>query len=467
MSDKEKEVPQEEETFEDIFSNLREKYNLDPFNSEKETQKKEEEKVFYNPTEDKEIDNFFKEREEGYAALYEEVDAKIASVDDEVLRKEAEVFNLEFSEEQQISVEPEQIEEYEDIYSSSEEKSETAEETSTEEIAPPPPPMPPVPPVFQVEENNEPEKKKKGKSTAEVIRIIVLVISIIALIGSSAWLINDYLIQPYLIAKQNEEIASKVFDEEITPDEAVDKFNNLDEEDKVITFEELREINPDFKAWIVVPGADISLPVVQGKDNNKYLKTGFKGKYLAGGTAFIDANNRAPFSDMNTIVYGHNMRDGSMFSGIKKYTNPDVYKKNPYVYIYTENQNYVYKIFSVFLTNAVKSEDNGYVLGYTFKNLSTSENFASFMEEIKLRSYYHTGVDYAAGDKIITLSTCDKTVLKNGRLVLVARLVRDNEYLEVDTSVVAKNTNQKFPAAWYEKKKMKNPYENAVRWVAQ
>ncbi len=462
MSDKEKEVPQEE-TFEDIFSNLREKYNLDPFSGDEKAQEKEEEKVFYNPTEDKEIDNFFKEREEGYAALYEEVDDKIAGVDDEVLRKEAEVFNLEFSEEQQISVEPEPVAEYEDIYSDSKEESEVVEEEK-EEIAPP---SPPAPVIMMEEFKEEPAPKKKGKSVGEIIRIIVLVISIIALIGSSAWLINDYLIQPYLISKQNEEISNKVFDGEVTPDEVVDKLNNLDEEEKVITFEELREVNPDFKAWIVVPGADISLPVVQGKDNDKYLKIGFKGKYLAGGTAFIDANNRAPFSDMNTTIYGHNMRDGSMFSGIKKYTNPDVFKKNPYIYIYTENQNYVYKIFSVFLSSAVESEDNGYLFRYNFRNLSTSENFASFMEEIKLRSYYNTGVDYGAGDKIITLSTCDKTVIKNGRLVLVGRLVRENEEVEIDTSVVSKNTKQKFPAAWYEKKKVKNPYENAIRWIPQ
>ena len=86
MSDKEKELPQEE-SFEDIFSSLREKYNLEPFGSD-EKPAQEKEKVFYNPQEDSEIDDFFKSREEDYVALYEEVDAKMAGVDDEALQKE-------------------------------------------------------------------------------------------------------------------------------------------------------------------------------------------------------------------------------------------------------------------------------------------------------------------------------------------------------------------------------------------
>ncbi len=473
MSDKEKDIHGEEETFEDIFSNLREKYNLEPFGGEENKQEPaEEEKVFYNPTEDSEIDDFFKEAEEGYTALYEEVDAKIAGVDDEVLKHEAEVLGVNFETPEEKEEKEEAPQEFEDVYSNSEDEESEEEvdveapvaEEATEESA-----------NEETEEfpEEEPKKKKssflpkKSDSTGEKIRKIVFIISIIALLVSAGWLINDYFVQPYLISQQNKEVATLIDNTETTPEQVIEKLNNLDEEEKTVTFESLRKSNKDFKAWLAVPGANISLPVVQTTNNDKYLNTGFNGKWLSGGTAFIDYLNKVPFSDMNTVIYGHNMRDGSMFGSIKNYKNINTFKKNPLIYVYTENETYVYKIYSVFLSSAVKTDDNGYVFGYNFINLSSEENFASFMQELKLRSYYDTGVDYQSGDKLLTLSTCDRTVMKNGRLVIVARLVRENEEPEVDTSIASVNSKQKFPAGWYEKKKQKNPYENAVKWIAQ
>lgn len=493
MSDKEKDIQGEEETFEDIFSSLREKYNLDPFGSEeKEKEPEEEEQVFYNPTEDKEIDNFFKEAEEGYEALYEEVDAKIAGVDDEILKHEAEILGVQFEKEKPEEVKKEEPQEFEDIYSNSEDAQELEDVYSNSE---PEENTQPVPETNEVEESShtafvigadgpqeeiteenfdeEPKKKKssflpkRSDSTGEKIRKVVFLVSVIAIIVSAGWLVNDYFIQPYLISQQNAEVSELIDNTETEPEAVVEKLNNLNEEEKTVTFASLKESNKDFKAWIAVPGAKISLPVVQTTNNSKYLNTGFNGKYLSGGTAFIDCLNKAPFSDMNTVIYGHNMRDGSMFGSIKNYKNIDTFKKNPLIYVYTENENYVYKIYSVFLTSAVKSDDNGYVFPYNFINLSSSDNFVSFMEELKLRSYYNTGVDYQVGDKLITLSTCDRTVMKNGRLVIVGRLVRENEEADVDTSAVAVNTKQKYPAGWYVKKKQTNPYENAIKWIAQ
>ena len=356
MRDKEKDIQGEEETFEDIFSSLREKYNLEPFGSEEEkAEPEEEEKVFYNPVEDNEIDDFFKEAEEGYTALYEEVDAKIAGVDDEALKHEAEILGVNF-EEPEEETEPEQSEaqEFEDIYSNSEDAEQAEEDAEvpvTEEVA------------EEMYEEEKPEKKKasffpkKSDSTGEKIRKIVFIISIIALIVSAGWLINDYLVQPYLISQQNQQVATFIDDAEATPEQVVEKLNNLDEEEKAVTFESLRKSNKDFKAWLAVPGANISLPVVQTTNNSKYLNTGFNGKWLSGGTVFIDYLNKAPFSDMNTVLYGHNMRDGSMFGLIKNYKNINTFKKNPLIYVYTENETYVYKIYSVFLSSLWKKQN--------------------------------------------------------------------------------------------------------------
>ncbi len=474
VNDEATDSEEKEESFEDIFSSLREKYNLDPFDGDGKPVEQEETKVFYNPEEDKEMDEFFKEREEGYTALYEEVDAKIAGVDDEVLQKEAEVFNLEFKKENKPIIETPAQQEFEDVFSQSDEA--LAEDEEIEEETPENIVIPAQLPAendaeiaeeIVADEEDVPAKKKKG-SAGEVIRKIIFAVSIIALIGSVAWLVNDYFIQPYLINKENKEIENILVQTmDADPEEVIEKLNNLDEEEKAVTFASLREINPDFKAWIVVPGADISLAVVQGDNNDKYLNTGFRGKWSAGGTAFIDYQNNEPFFDTNTTIYGHNMRDGSMFGNVKNYKDKETFKDNPYIYIYTENETYIYKIYSVFLTNAKKTSDDGYVFGYTFKNLSTEECFNSYMEELRVRSYYETGVDYQAGDKLLTLSTCDRTVIRDGRLVVVARLVRENEDISIDESLVKDNENQKFPAAYYDKNKMNNPYATDEKWEAK
>lgn len=489
---------EKEESFEDIFSSLREKYKLDPLSTDGKPVEKEEAKVFYNPEEDKEMDEFFKEREEGYTALYEEVDAKIAGVDDEVLQKEAEVFNLEFKKENKPVIETPAQQEFEDVFSQSDDFAEDDAEDEVPVAAIPvaenpvtdsPAEVNPVvsAPVAAPAENDAEiaeeivaddaekapagkDKKNKNKKggAGEVIRKIIFIISIIALLGSVAWLVNDYFIQPYLINKENKEIENILIQTtDADPEEVIEKLNSLDADEKEATFASLKEINPDFKAWIVMPGADISLAVVQGNNNDKYLNTGFKGKWSSGGTAFIDHRNKEPFFDTNTTIYGHNMRDGSMFGNIKNYKDKETFKDDPYIYIYTENENYVYKIYSVFLTNAKKSSDNDYVFYYTFDNLSTEECFNSYMEEVRIRSYYDTGVDYQAGDKLLTLSTCDRTVIKDGRLVVVARLVRENEDMSIDESLIKDNNNQKFPQIYYDKKKTNNPYESDKKWEPQ
>ncbi len=440
----------EELSFEDILLNIREKYNLDSFDSE-DNQKSDDssdEPTFYNPSEDREIEDFFKNKEEKYESLFEEVDSNVASID--TSENEEEKFNLNFNKNNtetntdSSSYNQSGEVEYEDIDSGRYDESENDFAGISDE---------------QPIQNNE-----KKISVSEIIRKIVLVISVIAIIGSSAWLANDYIIQPLLNKKANTEISDVVGVDNV--EKSVEILEKMDDSEKEKTFDDLSGINKDFKCWLVVPGADVSLPVVQTNNNDKYLKTGFKGGYLAAGTLFIDCYNKSPFTkDQNTVIYGHNMRDGSMFGSFRKYQNVNTYKKNPMIYIYTPKEKYIYKIISVYLTNADPKEDNGYVLSYTFKNISEN-SFASYLEEIEKRSFYHTGVDVQSTDKILTLQTCDRTVLKNGRLIIVARLIREGESEAVDISKVSVNNNIKYPNAWYAKKGIKNPYKKDVKWIA-
>ncbi len=101
-----------------------------------------------------------------------------------------------------------------------------------------------------------------------------------------------------------------------------------------VDFDELRKVNEDIAAWIDFPGQNISYPVVQGSDNTHYLKYTFEGKRNAAGCIFVDSRNEGLLTDNNTIIYGHNMRNGSMFGLLKQYMEKDHYEQFPYFDLY-------------------------------------------------------------------------------------------------------------------------------------
>ncbi len=397
----------DEKSFQDMLSDIRKEYNLEPYTEPKEDFKEESKKPLPDGSN---IDDFFNFKEIVSFKAFDE--------------------NYE--------------------------KPETTNESSDSEESGPV--QASVNELSKKKTTNKKKKKRDFKTT------ILYIISLIAVIGSLLYLGNEYILQPYLTDKQNNEL-SGIISEDIEPEKVVESLDNLENTEKAKKINRLKEINSDFLAWLVVPGGNVNLPVVQTTDNDKYMKAGFNKQWLFAGTTFVDYQNENPFEDRNTVLYAHNMRDGTMFGDLKNYKDIETFKKNPLIHVYTEEKDYVYKIFAVFVVSANASEDNGNVYGYRFKNLSTSDSFAAYMEDIKTRSFYDTGVDYQKTDKIITLSTCDKTVLKEGRLVVVGRLVREGESEFVDTSKAKINTIQRYPAAWYSKKRIENPYKNAPYWM--
>jgi len=106
------------------------------------------------------------------------------------------------------------------------------------------------------------------------------------------------------------------------------------EPDTKIDFNGLRAINGDIVAWIQIPGIGVDYPVVQGEDNEHYLHYTFDGKANKAGSIFLDYRNRADFADRKVILYGHNMKDGSMFSNLKKYQDAGFRKAHGKVFLY-------------------------------------------------------------------------------------------------------------------------------------
>ena len=168
-----------------------------------------------------------------------------------------------------------------------------------------------------------------------------------------------------------------------------------------IDFAALKSVNEDVVGWIYVEALpDINYPVVQGEDNSTYLHRTYEKNYNFAGTIFVDYENKGDFSDCNTLVYGHNMKNGSMFAQLKKFSqNEETYKKSKYFWIFTPEKNYRYEIISAY-TTGVNSDT--YTL---FKG--PGEEFVNYLEKIKGYSEIQTDAgELNIKDKIVTLSTC-------------------------------------------------------------
>lgn len=172
-----------------------------------------------------------------------------------------------------------------------------------------------------------------------------------------------------------------------------------------VNFEQLLAKNPDTVGWIKIDGTKVNYPVVQASDNDYYLHHAFNKSANAGGWIFADY--RVDFENFgkNTIIYGHNMNNKTMFGSVPHMLYDSYLKNssNSYIKISTPTSNTVWKVFSIYTT-----EPNTYYLKTNFKTYSYEE----FLNTIKGRSIYNFGIDVTPDDKILTLSTCDNTGTK-------------------------------------------------------
>ena len=168
-----------------------------------------------------------------------------------------------------------------------------------------------------------------------------------------------------------------------------------------VDFDTLKSVNPDVVGWIYIEALDnINYPVVQGDDNETYLHTTYENNYNFAGTIFVDYENSSDFSDCNTLIYGHNMKNGSMFGNLKKFTeDQSTYEKSKYFWILTPEKNYRYEIISAY-TTGVNSDT--YTL---FKG--PGEEYLNYLNTIQGYSEIKTeATELTVKDKIVTLSTC-------------------------------------------------------------
>lgn len=178
----------------------------------------------------------------------------------------------------------------------------------------------------------------------------------------------------------------------------------------------LKNINSDYRFWIKVEGTNIDFPVVQGKDNDFYLHHNFNKEKSFSGSIFVDSENNLN-EDSNIVVYGHNMRNDTMFAQIKHFKNENFFNANKYVTLYREGKKSTFEIFSVYQENAKDLESQIKI------KFSNKEEYEKYLKKQESKSLFkREGIDLKDNDRILTLITCGYDFV-NARIVIVAKEV--------------------------------------------
>lgn len=225
-------------------------------------------------------------------------------------------------------------------------------------------------------------------------RKIINVVLIIALVISSYKIItkiNDYI------------KADKVYKE----------IKNIKEKENKDVID-LSDINKDYRGWITIKNTNIDYPIVQSEDNSYYLNKDINKNYLPSGSIFLDFRNQM-FNDKNTVIYGHYMKNQTMFGQLKNYKKEDFFNENKVISISTPNgDNLQYEIFSVYVTN---SKDD-----YIKTMFEDDLEYEGFINDIINKSTFKSNTNITTKDKILTLSTCSYE-FENARMVVHAKLL--------------------------------------------
>ena len=191
--------------------------------------------------------------------------------------------------------------------------------------------------------------------------------------------------------------------EEETETETEEVQNAFDIPEKNLDWASLYAENKDIYAWIYIPGTQVDYPVLQSAaDDTYYLNHNIDGSYGKPGCIYTEKINSKDFTNYNTVLYGHNMKNGEMFGCLHDYEDKTFFDENPYVYVYTEEKTYVYEIFAAYTAT------NAHILNTN--DFSTQEGFADYLDNVvynkALTGNFRNDTRVTSDNRIITLSTC-------------------------------------------------------------
>ena len=256
-------------------------------------------------------------------------------------------------------------------------------------------------------------ENKQPKKTVNTFRKIVsraITIGCIAVFIYSAYTLFGI----FMGYHQNRQVlaeAQEIYYEFIQEDE-----EDLKEGEIRPQFIDLQEVNPDIMGWVSIEGTQINYPILQSTTNEAYLNQNYKGDYAAAGSIFMDYRLDIQSDSRNTILYGHRMKDGSMFEGLTKYLDKEFFDNHQVVKFDTLYGSYDAEIFAVYQTTTD--------FDYIQTDFTSDEEYSLLLDEIRKNSQYHTDIELNSDDQILTLSTCDYVLDPDqGRLVVHAKII--------------------------------------------
>ena len=170
-----------------------------------------------------------------------------------------------------------------------------------------------------------------------------------------------------------------------------------------VDFDRLQQENPDIYAWITIPDTEVDYPILQRYDASYYLNHTVDGQEGLPGSIYTEALNSKDFTDPNTVIYGHNMRDGSMFGGLKQYMDASYMKEHSQIIIYTPEHRLTYQVFA-----AVTYNDRHILQSFDFRDDQSYQSFLDSLRQVRnMSSYIDEETAVTTEDRILTLSTCN------------------------------------------------------------
>ncbi len=248
------------------------------------------------------------------------------------------------------------------------------------------------------------EKKKRIKLKKKTI--IALVIFALAVI-----LVVLYFVNRNLVKHQPEINIDESQTEEVTQEK----------DPKLEEIQSLYNENNDLVGWIQIDGTKIDYPVMYTKDQDYYLRRDFYKKSSTAGTLYVDKHNTMNPRDINIIIHGHNMSNGTMFADLLNYKQQSYYEEHKKITYYTLEAKEEYEIIAVFLSKVYNVTDNVFKY-YKFYGEQTEDTYNDYIKNIKKLARYDIATTATYPEKLITLSTCEYSQ-EDGRLVVVAKQI--------------------------------------------
>ena len=236
----------------------------------------------------------------------------------------------------------------------------------------------------------------------KVIRLLLWLIACTALVFSAVKLLG-YIREGNQSTSLNDRLI----------DDAVEPSRTGETAPIKVDFDVLLEKNGDIVGWLYCEDTPINLPVVQSSDNDHYLRRLLDGSWNTAGTLFVDCRNSADFSDANTVIYGHNMKNKTMFGTLSYYREQSYFEEHPVMWLLTPNGNYKVEPVAGYITPTTSDV-------YSFDQ-SDEEVLATVRQAVE-SSTFTSGIEISDGDRFLTLSTCSYEY-DNARYVLIGRLV--------------------------------------------